>query len=294
MTFWEIREPSGSDYKHVHVSGKLDHPYRLPRLECERCGALVSSYYDVVLPFECPSSFRENRLLDGENAAVSLKDFKKFVDRIAVELPTGAAPRLKPQACLQPAFLDVPSIPKDDFLWSDLWSGLSSMVVADRVRQAIEHLAPVGVEFCPVRFRRVGHASPEAEPRIPASGEPEDMMQESKAGNPGPSMPPYYQLLVSAEAEFPPGTEHGQVCELCGDETAPNWRAKDAAWKNLSRDLVGSLSKGLDLFRIPERGMVFVSDRVKAVVERLRATNVCFSPFPPEAAAARKAPSSLR
>ena len=63
MTFWEIREPAASDYKHVHLSGKLEHPYRLPAVECEKCGTSVCRYYDVVLPFECPVSFRENHLL---------------------------------------------------------------------------------------------------------------------------------------------------------------------------------------------------------------------------------------
>src|SRR6516164_2966687 len=122
MTFWEIREPAGSDYKHVHVSGKLEHPYRLPDVECEKCGVSVCSYYDVVLPFECPASFRENCLLKDADNEVSLKSFKELVKQIAAKLPKSAGSRLTPQACFQPGFLDVPSVPKNDFLWSDLWS----------------------------------------------------------------------------------------------------------------------------------------------------------------------------
>jgi len=87
MTFWEIREPAGSDYKHVHVSGKLEHPYRLPDVECEKCGVSVCSYYDVVLPFECPASFREDCLLKDADNEVSLKSFKELVKQIAAKLP---------------------------------------------------------------------------------------------------------------------------------------------------------------------------------------------------------------
>ena len=294
MKSWEIDEPFGSDYKHVQISGKLEHPYRLPAADCEDCGASVSHYYDVVLPFECPVSFRKNPLLTDEDARVSLNDFKKLANEIASELPKSAASRLIPEACLQPAFLDVPSIPKDDFLWSDLWSGLSSMVVSERVRRAIEKLATRGIEFYPVALRRIGKRSPKSSPRIPVSGEPEDMMQEFKGTKNLSSLPAYCQLLVSAEADYPPGAKPRSVCRSCGEEKAPNWTAKDAAWKNLTPDLIASLAKGLDLFRIPERGTVFVTDRVKAALEGLGATNVSFKPFPPEPEVEQKRRSKLR
>lgn len=294
MTFWEIREPAGSDYKHVHVSGKLEHPYRLPAVECEKCGASVSSYYDVVLPFECPASFREDGLLKGADTEVSFNSFTKLVKQIAAKLPRGAGSRLKPEACLQPGFLDVPSVPKDDFLWSNLWSGLDSMVVSARVRQAIEDIGPVGVEFFPVTFRRVGNRRPESAPRIPVSGEPENMMQNFKASKGVPIVPPYFQLLVSAEADRPPGAEPGQVCELCGEEKDPDWAAKDKAWKNLTAGLIASLSKGLDLFRIPQSGAVIVSDRLKTAMEGMGATNVCFRTFPAEPMKDRKRRSKQR
>ncbi len=294
MTFWEIREPGGSDYKHVHVSGKLEHPYRLPEVECEKCGASVSSYYDVVLPFECPASFREDGLLKGADTVVSFYSFTKLVKQIAAKLPRGAGSRLKPEACLQPGFLDVPSVPKDDFLWSNLWSGLDSMVVSERVRHVIEDLAPVGIEFFPVAFRRVGSRRSESAPRMPASGEPEDMMQNFKTAKAVPSVPAYFQLLVSAEADCPPGAEPGQVCKLCGEEKNPDWAARDKAWKNLTAGLMASLSKGLDLFRIPQRGTVFVSDRVKTAMEGIGATNVCFRAFPPEPMKVPKRKSKLR
>jgi hypothetical protein len=292
MKFWEIDEPFGSDYRHVQVSGKLEHPYRLPMADCEKCGASVSCYYDVVLPFECPASFRKNRLLTDEDARVTVKDFKKLAKAIASELPKSATSRLAPQACFQPGFLDVPSTPKDDFLWSDLWSGLSSKVVSERVQRAIEKVSITGIEFYPVTPRRIGKRSPKTTPRIPASGEPEDMMNDFKGAKNLPSMPPYYQLLVSAEADYPSGAEPHSMCDLCGEEKDANWKAKDTAWKNLTPELIASLSKGLNLFRIPQRGTVFVTDTLKEALEQLGATNVCFKPFPPEPIATPKRKSS--
>jgi hypothetical protein len=294
MTFWEIREPAASDYKHVHLSGKLEHPYRLPAVECEKCGTSVCRYYDVVLPFECPVSFRENHLLTDREVCVSVKEFKKCVKKLASSLPKSARAKLTPEACLQPGFLNVPSIPKDDFLWSDLWSGLSSMVVSERVQQEIERLAPVGIDFHPVTIRGIGRRSSKSPPRIPASGEPEDIMQEFKVANTSPSVPTYYQMLVSAESDYPPGARPGSVCNTCGEEEAPDWRAKDIAWKNLTSRMVGSMTKGLDLFRIPERGTVYVSDRVKSVLETLGATNVSFRSFPPEPVTPRQRTSKTR
>jgi hypothetical protein len=294
MTFWEIREPDGSDYNRVHINGKLEHPYRLPAVECEKCGTSVCQYYDVVLPFECPISVLENRLLKDRDAHISVKDFKKCAKEIAASLPKSAGSRLIPEACLQPGFLDIPSIPKDDFLWSELWSGLTSIVVSGRVRLAIEELAPKGIEFYPVTIRRIGKRPPKSTPRIPGTGEPEDMMQEFKAAKSVPCVPAYYQLLVSAEAGHPPGAEPRSICVLCGEEKTPDWKAKDTAWKKLSSNLIASLSKGLDLFRIPESGTVFVGDRVKAVIEGLAATNVSFRPFPPEPVMKQKGKTKLR
>jgi hypothetical protein len=90
------------------------------------------------------------------------------------------------------------------------------------------------------------------------------------------------------------GAEPGQVCKLCGDEKDPDGAAKDKAWKNLTAGLIASLSKGLDLFRIPQSGTVFVSDRVKTAMEGMDAINVCFRAFPPEPMKYRKRRSKLR
>ena len=71
MKFWQIEEPPGSDYKHVWVSGKLYHPFRLPSVECDVCGETVSSF-NAVLPYECPTTMREHPLFSDHDATNSV------------------------------------------------------------------------------------------------------------------------------------------------------------------------------------------------------------------------------
>ncbi|HYG35249.1 MAG TPA: hypothetical protein VEC99_10720 [Clostridia bacterium] len=280
MTYWEIKEPEGSDYKHVHVSGKLDHPYRLPTAQCEKCGQSVCSL-DVVLPNECPARFRENRLLTNVESDVSIKEFNKLTKDLAVELQRSGTkiPKLLPGACLQPGFLDVPSIPSADFLWSNLWSGLSFIVVSERVRASLEKLPTRDIAFYPVTFRQVDKRSAKSPPRISASGEPEDVMKEIGVANKIYSIGPYYQLLVLAESDYPPGAEPRSVCSACGEETDPDWEAKDTAWDNLTAEVLVSISKGYHIFKIPGRGAVYVTEAFKNLLEHLGATNVGFKLF---------------
>jgi hypothetical protein len=75
---------------------------------------------------------RRHSLLTDHDAEIPIKEFRKLERKLVAELrKTGfKSPALMPSACLQPGFLDVPSVPKADFLWSDLWSGLSSIVVS--------------------------------------------------------------------------------------------------------------------------------------------------------------------
>jgi len=288
MKFWEIQEPACSDYKHVHVSGKLRHPYRLPATDCEVCGSSVSYFYDVVLPIECPPAFRDHYLLTDEEARVSVKDLEELVNKLGLKLPERTSVRLLPRACLQPCFLDVPSTPKEDFLWSNLWSGLSSVVVSERVRKAIEDSAAPGVTFYRVTPGRIGRSSPKASPRIPASGEPEDMQQEFASAKKSTSGPCYYQLLLSADANYLPGAKQRSTCEICGTEEKPNWKSKDEAWNSLTSERIASLAKGLEIFRIPERGTLYATDRIKSILEKLGATNVSFRPFPRESPVGNK------
>lgn len=282
MNFWEICEPFGSDYKHVHVSGRIEHPFRLPATCCDACGQPVSAYFDVVLPYECPPRFRKNRRLTDEDANISMKEFTELAKDLVTEIrkPEGKIHKPSAGAYLQPGFLYVPSIPKADFLWSNLRRGLSSIIVSERVRDALTTLPLQDVAFHRVTLRKIGRRSAKSVPCTPISGEPEDMMDEFRVGSRPSGVSRYYQLLIMAEAKYPPGAEPGRVCDCCGQETRPNWNTKDAAWKKLTTETLVLISKGFCIFRIPERGTVYVNDEFKSAVEQLRATNVEFRAFP--------------
>jgi hypothetical protein len=281
MKFWQIDSPLENDYKAVQRNGMLEHPYRLPTVDCEKCGAMVGDFARV-LPFECPVAMLEAELLCNDEVRITMKEFRALAKKMSRELPKGAIKKLVPHAYFQPGFLTVPAMPEDDFLWSSLRSGLRAMLVSERVWRVLKKARLAEVEFYPCVLKSVGARSPKSRPRIAESGEPEAILEEFIPVKKLPRIS-YFQVLISAEAEYPPGSEPSEVCDLCGEEIRPDWKAKEAAWKKLNNELIGSLAKGLDLFRMPGKGMVFVTDKLKTLLENeLSATNVRFRPFPDE------------
>ncbi|HYG35509.1 MAG TPA: hypothetical protein VEC99_12025 [Clostridia bacterium] len=284
MRFWELVEPSGSDYKHVQVNGKLEHPYRLPAAECDACGSSVAEW-NVVLPYACPDSMRKHPLLTDPDAEVPIKAFQKLERELATELRRSGVkkPALAPGAFLQPGFLDVPSVPTSDFLWSALSSGLSTVVVSDRVGSLLqEHCKSTDIALCPVTPRRIGKRSAKSTPKLPKSGEPEDMMKEYKAAK-VVSVGPYYELVVLAQSGYPPGTEPGPVCRVCGESLrqAPEYYSlQRRAWDNLTPAVLESVWGGASIFRLVEKGTLLVVDELKKRLEEMRLSNICFREFP--------------
>lgn len=291
MNFWELLEPPGSDYRHMQVSGKLAHPFHLPAAECEACGQHVSTL-DTVLPYECPTTLRQHPLLTDHDAVVSLKEFRKLEKQFMAEfgIRNLREPKLTPGACLQPAVLNVPAVPKADFLWSNLWSGLSSIVVSGRVHQVFLAQAKAAVALCPVTLGKVGKASASSAPRIPRSGEPEDMMDTYPARETA-GIGPYYQLLVIAQSGYPPGTEPGPSCPSCGEALEQDWKAENSmarqrsrrqqeAWDKLTTKDLEAAWNGDAIFRLAGRGSVLVANPLKVQLEEMGATNLSFREFP--------------
>jgi len=274
MKFWEIEDASKSDYQHVFISGTIDHPYRLPIVDCEKCGVMVGPVYEVTLPFECPPALRKIALLRDHDVRITVEEFKALRKKAAAKLPKRAVARLVPQARLQPGFLDIPSFPQDDFLWH----GVSSLAVSEMVKRELKKLKVAGIEFYPCTPRRIGRRPAKSSPRIPKSGEPEDIMREFKSGK--ADIPNYFQLIITAESAYPPGSEPKSFCDACGEPLGVDWGIIGNAWKNLSPEVIASIAGGLDIFRIRHHGGIYVTDRLKSALEAMGATNVCFTPFP--------------
>jgi len=299
MKFWEMDEPSLGDYKHTYINGKLNHPFRLPAVNCEACGESVWEF-DVVLPYQCPLPLRKNRLLTNCEAEVSMKEFRKLERDIVRQLRRDGIerPTLAPSACLQPGFLDVPASPTADFLWSDLWSGITCIIVAKRIKSLMESAGIRDIAFCPVTMRKVGRRSPKTPPRVPRSGEPEDLMNDIKSSTARNSTFYYFQLLVCAESGYPPGTEPGPVCKVCGQErqdwksesslSRKRWATQQKAWKELTHEVLLSVWKGSPIFRLAAQGTVLITDELKDRLQEIGATNVVFKEYPAPQPAARK------
>jgi hypothetical protein len=230
---------------------------------------------------------RNHPLLADHDAKISMKEFRKLERDIVAQLrKTGVKkPKLIPSAALQPCFLDVPSIPKADFLWSDLWNGFGSIVIGERVRKVLfEETKGKGIAFYPIELRKVGRRRATSPPRIPKSGEPEDMMDSYPVGDRPVAAGPYSQLFVTAHSGYPPGTEPGPACEVCGEaleRDLKRWSSQKEAWKKLTPEILESVWDGSPIFRLSGQGStVLVTDPMKNRLEAIQATNVSFRVYP--------------
>jgi hypothetical protein len=79
-------------------------------------------------------------------------------------------------------------------------------------------------------------------------------------------LPPFYELVVTAESHRPPGTEESKRCKLCGRDS----------YNNDARRLVmlPDMWRGDDIFFLATTRWIVVTDRVQNILRNLRATNV--------------------
>ena len=267
MRFWKIEgTPYHSDYQRAFVNGRIEYPYSLPSVQCPTCHRAPG--HDRMIPYRCPAAQRQ-RFTDPPE--VTLEEFARLAARIRQAFQRrGLNPEwVQPGSPILPCHLDVPSKPEADFLWP----GLSCMVVHERVRDALDSLQLREVTFGEATLRKVGRRSAKLAPPSPSTGEPEDMVHEVPTTRSSKGVPRYFELCVYGRSAPPPGREVRKVCPACGDP--------DFGWAP-SRNLVmtESMWTGLDLFVLETTGYFLVTDRFKEAVEKLRATNVSFAPFP--------------
>jgi hypothetical protein len=266
MNFWRLDHPEyPSDYAHTFINGALDHPFALPGIECERCGQTWGGH--TILPYGLPLHLQSLQSLTDPwpisgQAHAELRHTVLKALQVAgnpiTDLPVGTV--------FQPAFLDVPSQPEADFLWS----GLGSVVVSQRVRDAVVRAGIKGATFVSVVPRKIGMRKAKLPPPRPRTGEPEDLITEIKKAVDPDLVASYYELVVTAESKYPPGAEPHTTCELCGRETY------DAAARQLvMRD---DMWTGDDIFFLATTLWIVVTDSVKTLLESIRATNLMFSP----------------
>jgi Protein of unknown function (Gmx_para_CXXCG) len=262
--FWRLQQPEyDSDHADTYINGALDHPFALPGVKCERCGQTWGG--TAIVPYELPPDLQSVQQLRN-GWPISGREHAKLRRRVLEALRAAGAPiaELRVGATFQPAYLDVPSRPEADFLWS----GLGSVVVSQRVHDTMARAAVSGCEFVRVIPRKIGGRRATRRPLIPSGGEPEDLLAQVAPIRDPSEIPPYYELVVTAQSKHPPGAEPEATCELCGRETY------DADARRLVME--PHMWNGQDVFFLATTLWIIVTDRVKALLEPLRPTNVSF------------------
>jgi hypothetical protein len=269
MRFWRLHHPDySSDYADTHINGELEHPFALPGVRCEDCGQTWGG--TRVLPYELPADLQSlEQLRNG--SPISGRDHAHLRERVLDALRAAGASitDVRVGAIFQPAYLDVPSRPEADFLWS----GLGSVVVSQRIRDAMVAADITGCVFVRVIPRRIGKRKATRRPPMPSTGEPEDLITELEQAGAPLQTPPYYELVVTGESKYPSGAEPESTCELCGREAYD----RDARTLMMEPDMW----KGQDVFFLATTLWIIVTDPLKMLLQALQPTNVAFLPMAP-------------
>ena len=189
--------------------------------------------------------------------------------KVLTALQGAGAPiaRVPVGAEFQPAYLDVPSRPEADFLWS----GIANVVVSQRIRDIILQTPTRGAVLVPVIPRKIGRRRAKLPAPMPSTGEPEDLITEIKRVLDPRDVAPYYELVVTAESGLPPGVDPRNTCPLCGRES----------YREEERRLVmePEMWRGDDIFLLATTLWIIVTDQFKRRLDALQPTNVIFSPM---------------
>ena len=264
MRFWRIESPEyDSDYKDAYVNGSLEHPFGLPGVKCEVCGATWSG--TRILPFDCPQSFRRHRNLTNR-WPISRAEHEALQKNLmgTMRIPGDQFVCLQPGDDFQPCFLDVPSRPRADFLWSSL----GSLVVSERIKNALVESCSGDIAVCPVTLRKIGKREAKLPPPIPSTGEPEDIIDEVPILQDASKIGPYFEVLIMKESDYPPGGTPTKICSGC------NRRDVDDSIRELR--IIPEMWKGDNIFFLATTLYVVITDEVRQRVARYRPTNVVF------------------
>ena len=262
--FWRLNPPNyDSDYAHSFINGSLEHPFSLPGVNCAVCRQTWAG--SRILSYLCPKSLRRRKeILD--SWPIPLAEHKKLQAEVLAALRRDGfeIDSLGPGDDLQPCYLDLPSRPRADFLWSSN----GSVVVSHRIKDLFEKHGIAEVAFAKVELRKVGKREAELPPPIPASGEPEDLINEAPLLTETSTIGPYYELIVLNESDYPPGGTPKSICSGCG--------RRDVDYKRRQVVMTPEMWKGEKIFFLATTLHVIVTNELKELLERNNPTNVVF------------------
>jgi hypothetical protein len=264
MRFWRIHSPEyDSDYKDSYVNGSLEHPFSLPGVNCDVCGATWGG--SRILPFKCPEDLGIHKNIT--NAwPIPRADHEALQKDLMASLKVSSEPfiYLRPGDSFQPCFLDIPSRPRADFLWSSL----GSLVVSERIKNELVAFCPDDIAVCPLTLRKVGKREAKLPPPIPSTGEPEDIVDEVPLLHDTSEIGPYFEIVILKESKYPPGGTPIYTCEGCKrpevDNSTREIRMKTEMWK------------GDNIFFLATTLYIVTTDELRRRIARYQPTNVVF------------------
>jgi hypothetical protein len=262
--FWKLTQPEyNSDYDHSLINGSLEHPLGMPGVSCSVCGATWGG--SRILAVSCPESLRQLKEIK-DRWPIPLEAHKTLQSLVLRELAESGVKMeaLRPGDSFQPAYLDVPSRPRADFLWSSL----GSIVVSQRVKDILEESGVNDVNFCEVILRKVGMREASFPAPVPASGEPEDLINELPLLKELDGVERYYEMIILKESLYPPGGTPRSICVGCGRPDVDN--------STRQIDMTPEMWQGDSIFFLATTLYVIVTDPLKKLLENLRSSNVVF------------------
>jgi hypothetical protein len=264
MKFWRIQSPEyRSDYKDTYINGSLEHPFGLPGVKCDVCGDTWGG--SRILPFECPESFRRHKSITNR-WPISRAEHEALQKELMAILSIHGKPfiDLRPGDDFQPCFLDVPSRPRADFLWSSI----GSLVVSERIKNALVEFCSFDIAVCPVTIRKIGKREAKLAPPMPSTGEPEDIIDEVPILQDISKIGPYFEVLMLKESEHPAGSTPTRVCPGC--------RRPDVDFSTRELRMTPEMWKGHNIFFLATTLRVVITDDLKELLARYRPKNVHF------------------
>lgn len=263
MKFWRLTCPDyeSGDYSHTYINGSLDHPFGLPGVNCDVCGETWSG--SRLVPFSCPPALRGLKNIK-QGWPIPRADHEVLQRRMMRALRIRGRPfvTLRPGDDFQPAFLDVPSQPRADFIWASQ----GSLVVSERIKRLLTATCGKDVVACAVKMRKIGKRSAELPPIVPSSGEPEDMTAKIPPSRRAAGTNKYFEIVIRGESDYPAGASGRHVCPGC----------ERPALGRRSLRMTKSMWNGHAIFLMATTLYIIVTDELQHLLREVQPTNVLF------------------
>ena len=257
----------GSDYRYSYINGSLEHPFGLPGVDCDVCGQTRGG--SRVLPYDYPESLRSHKKAK-DRWPIPRSEHSALQEQLLKQLGLEGAPfvDLRPGDSFQPCYLDVPSRPRADFLWSR--SGV--LVVSERIKESLVSLCRDEIAVRPITLRKVGKREAKLAAPMPSTGEPEDIIHEVPLLSDKAGVGPYYEIFPLKESDVPHNRPVKSVCSGCRREDV------DVVYPhNVNRPrMADEIWRGESVFFLATTLYIIVTNDIKEALTRIHANNVTF------------------